>query len=152
MSRDLPQLGRKPFIAVVDRAQRALQAHMVREAHLRGRTELKPAHNAVFARLGSSGARAADMAALNGITRQSMGEIIRDMVDLGLLEMTPDPDDRRAKLVQFTDKGLIVAAEGRTHLQRLERLFAEEFGEEEYETARDVLDRMVGLLERLEEG
>lgn len=151
MSRELPQLGRKPFIAIVDRAHRALQTHMVREAHSRGRTDIKPAHNAVFARLGAEGARAADMAAQNGITRQSMGEIVRDMVDIGLLEMTPDPEDRRAKLVRFTDEGLRFAAGGRAHLRALEEAFAEEFGEEEYETARDVLERLVGLLERLEE-
>ena len=52
------------------------------------------------------------MAARAGITRQSMGEVIREMVDLGLLEMVADPDDRRAKLVRYTDAGLAVAQGG----------------------------------------
>src|SRR5688500_606083 len=104
MSRvDLPRLGQTPLIALVDRANRALQADMVRIAHLRGHPEVKPAHNSVFGTLSAEGSRASDMAARAGITRQSMGEIIREMVDLGILEMRPDPEDRRAKLVTYTD-------------------------------------------------
>jgi DNA-binding MarR family transcriptional regulator len=142
------RLDRKPLIALVDRANRALQADMVRTAHRRGHPELKPAHNSVFATLGRDGARAADMAVRAGITRQSMGEVIREMVALGLLEMRPDPEDKRAKLVTYTDHGLEVSGHGHEHLAELEQRFAEEFGEAEYESARDVLARLVGLLDQ----
>jgi DNA-binding MarR family transcriptional regulator len=149
MSRvDLPRLGRKPFIALVDRANRALQTDMVRTGHRRGHPELKPAHNAVFGTLLPEGSRAADMAVRAGITRQSMGEVIRDLVALDILEMRPDPEDGRAKLVTYSEHGRAVAADGYERLLELETRFAEEFGEEDYDTARKVLDRIVDLLER----
>ncbi|WP_433020918.1 MarR family winged helix-turn-helix transcriptional regulator [Kribbella sp. CA-294648] len=149
MSRvDLPRLGQKPLIALVDRANRALQADMVRIAHLRGHPEVKPAHNSVFGTLAEEGSRASDMAARAGITRQSMGEIIREMVDLGILEMRPDPEDRRAKLVTYTDHGRRVARDGYRHLIELEQRFAEEFGVTEYATAREILGRIAPLLEQ----
>ena len=149
MSRvQLPRLGRKPLIALVDRANRALQADMVQAQHRRGHPEIKPAHNSVFATLAPEGSRAADMAARAGITRQSMGEVIREMVDLGILEMRPDPEDRRAKLVTYTEHGQWVASHGYEHLRELEQRFAEEFGDQEYETARDVLARVANLLDR----
>lgn len=149
MSRvDLPRLGRKPFIALVDRANRALQTDMVRTGHRRGHPELKPAHNAVFGTLLPEGSRAAEMAVRAGITRQSMGEVIRDMVALGILEMRPDPADGRAKLVTYSEHGRQVAADGYAHLNDLEARFAEEFGEEDYETAREVLTRVAELLDR----
>jgi DNA-binding MarR family transcriptional regulator len=149
MSRvDLPRLGRKPFIALVDRANRALQTDMVRTGHRRGHPELKPAHNAVFGTLQPEGSRAAEMAVRAGITRQSMGEVIRDMVALGILEMRPDPADGRAKLVTYSEHGREVAADGYAHLNDLEARFAEEFGEEDYETARKVLTRVADLLDR----
>ncbi len=149
MSRvDLPRPDQKPLIALVDRAHRALQADMVRTAHRDGHPELKPAHNSVFATLAENGSRAADMAVRAGITRQSMGEVIRDMVGLGILEMREDPEDRRAKLVTYTEHGRWVASHGYQHLVELEQRFAEEFGEAEYESARDVLARLVGLLDQ----
>lgn len=142
------RLDRKPLIALVDRASRVLAADMVQAAHRHGHHEVKPAHNSVFATLSRSGSRAADMAARAGITRQSMGEVIREMVALGILEMRPDPDDKRAKLVTYSDYGLEVSGQGHEHMAELEQRFAAEFGEAEYESARDVLARLVGLLDQ----
>jgi DNA-binding MarR family transcriptional regulator len=148
MSRvELTRLDRKPFIALVDRANRALQADMVRHGHRDGHPELKPAHNAVFGTLSPNGSRAADMASRAGITRQSMGEVIRDLVALDILEMRPDPEDGRAKLVTYSDHGREVAADGYAHLKDLERRFTEEFGEDDYNTARSVLARIPDLLD-----
>lgn len=143
MSRVRPD--RKPLIALVHNADKAFQAHMVRSAHGRGRPDIKPAHNFLFAILGDDGDRAANLAQRAGITRQSMGEVIRDLVDLGILEMAPDPHDGRAKIVRYTPEGKAFASEGFRHLRELERVFEEEFGEE-YEAAREVLERVVGLL------
>jgi DNA-binding MarR family transcriptional regulator len=150
MSRaEVPRPDRKPLIGLVDRANRALQSDMVRRAHLDGHTEVKMAHNSVFGTLHAEGARAADMAMRAGITRQSMGEVIRDMVALDLLEMRPDPDDRRAKVVTYSEHGLAVAGDGYQYLIDLEARFAEEFGEREYAIARDVLARIVDVLDRV---
>jgi DNA-binding MarR family transcriptional regulator len=118
---------------------------MIRNAHQRGRPDIKPAHNFLFAILGNDGDRAASLAQRAGITRQSMGEVIRDLVDIGILEMAPDPHDGRAKIVRYTPEGKRFASQGYEHLRDLEVLFEEEFGAD-YEAARTVLDRVVGLL------
>jgi len=81
-----------------------------------------------------------------GITRQSLGEVVREMVDLGILEMRPDPTDRRAKLVTYSEEGLRVAGEGFAHIKDLDRRFVEEFGREDYATARRVLERVAQML------
>jgi DNA-binding MarR family transcriptional regulator len=141
-----PILDRKPMIAIVDRLLRLLATDMLREAHHRGHTQIRPAHDPVFATLPSAGARASDMANRAGITKQSMGEAIRDMVGLGLLEMTEDPTDRRAKLVTFTDAGLEVAHDGKRHMYALEQQWVEKFGKENYETAREVLEGIVEMM------
>jgi DNA-binding MarR family transcriptional regulator len=133
------------MIALVRNADRAFQAHMVRTAHERGRPDIKPAHNFLFAILGDEGDRAANLAQRAGITRQSMGEVVRDLVDLGILEMVPDPDDRRAKIVRYTPDGDAFRRQGFVHLRELERIFEEEFGAE-YEAAREVLERITAML------
>lgn len=134
------------MIYLVHRAHRALQADMVWAAGRRGYPEIKYAFNYVFATLDAAGGRASDMAAQAGITRQSMGEIIREMVDLGLLELHPDPEDRRAKLVTYTDRGLALAGEGYQYILEMEEVFAEKFGKEEFEQVRRVLNRLTSYL------
>ena len=150
MSSPLPQLGQRPLIALIDRANRAFQNHMVEAQHRRGHPVVKHAHNAVFGTLLEGGSRASDMATRAGITRQSMGEVIREMVDLGILEMKPDPEDRRAKLVTYTEAGRELARDGYQHLIDLETRFAEEFGEDEYQLVRKFLERVVTLLDEVE--
>lgn len=137
--------GSVPTLVLVYRANRTLQTNIVREANRRGSPEIKPTFNAVFANLTADGVRASDLAAKAGITRQSMGEVIREMVDLGILQMRPDPRDRRAKLVTFTEKGLAKAQEGREYIFEMEERLVDEVGEQAYEQARYVLSRLVSI-------
>jgi DNA-binding MarR family transcriptional regulator len=67
-------------------------------------------------------------------------------VDLDLLEMRPDPTDGRAKIVTFSARGLEFTRGGMQHIIDLEHRFADEFGAEDYETARRVLEGIVDLL------
>ena len=120
---------------------------MVEMTHAAGRPEIKPSHNAVIAHLPSgTPRRAADLAADAGMTRQSMGELVRELAELGILEAVPDPDDRRAKLVSWTEEGLAMARAGKRHLAAIEQRLEEEFGEE-YESARRVLERVAEVLD-----
>lgn len=146
MSRDDDRPDVEPFIALVEKAARVLRADMIQSAHRRGFTELVPAHNAVFATLPPQGARAVDMAARADITRQSMGEAIRDLARLGIVEMAPDPDDGRAKIVRFTDHGRTVARDGYVHLVDVEDRLREEFGAADLAAARRVLSGIRDLL------
>jgi DNA-binding MarR family transcriptional regulator len=87
------------------------------------------------------------MAARAGITRQSMGEIVRELTSLGILTTAPDPQDRRAKLITYTPAGLELTTAGYQHILDLEASFTEKFGPDQYELVRDALEWVVQLLE-----
>ncbi len=139
-------MDRDPLIHLAEKAARILGADMVREVRRRGFPEIRLAHNAVFATLYGEAARTSDMAARAGITKQSMGEAVRELAELGILEVRPDPEDRRAKLVSYTAEGLEITTQGRIYLEHLEQRFAEQFGEDEYETARRVLEGVIATI------
>lgn len=147
MSRDAAPPDFEPFIAVADKLARALRNDMLTNGHRQGHTEIQSSHNAVFATLPSEGARAADMALRAGITRQSMGEVIREMTRLGVLETIPDPEDRRAKIVRYTDYGYTLAQSGKQHIMDLEERFRAEFGDQDWETTRRVMTQVRAMLE-----
>lgn len=136
-----------PLIALVHRANRELQADMVRHARAAGYEHAKPAHNWVLGTLPAAGARSAELAAQAGITRQSMGEVIRDLVDLGVVRMTPDPDDRRAKLVSYTDSGLEQVQDGMAHIADVDDRMIAALGRGGYEQLRHGLDLVVKVLQ-----
>jgi len=135
-----------PLIALTTKAGRALQADMVVQSNNRGYPEIQQSHNAVFATLPPEGARAADMAARFGITRQSMGEIIRDMADLGIVEMVPDPSDGRAKIVRFTEYGATCAQQGFNYIIELDQTLRDKFGDSDVDATNRVLAGVLELL------
>ncbi len=138
--------SRTPLIALVDRANRALQHDMVRHARAAGYEQAKPAHNAVFGTLPLRGARTSDLAVRAGVTRQSMGEVVRELVDLGVVEMRPDPQDRRAKLVTYTEAGLEQVRSGTAHIVDFDERMVAELGEDGYERLREGLLAVVAVL------
>lgn len=99
-----------------------------------------------------TGARSADLAARAGITRQSMGEVVRELVGMGVLEMTVDPDDARAKRVTYTRAGLQQVEAGRAYVADFDRRLIAELGEDGYQALRHGLDVVVGLLEESRDG
>lgn len=140
---------RKPLIALIHEADRTFNLHMVEMTHAAGRPEIKPSHNAIVAHLPSGiPRRAADLAADAGMTRQSMGELVRELTELGFVETVPDPDDRRAKLVSWTPDGLAIARTGKRHLAAIEQRLEAELGKD-YEVVRRVLERLDEILEDL---
>lgn len=146
MSRALRRPERRPLISLVDKAHRALQADMIRAAQASGQPEAKLAHNAVFATLQLEGSRAADMAARAGITRQSMGEVVRDLERLGLVETVPDPEDGRARIVRYTKAGLVSAQAGYDRIIELDEKIAKVLGPQAYEVLRNALEQIPALV------
>jgi DNA-binding MarR family transcriptional regulator len=75
-----------------------------------------------------------------------MGEVVRDMVELGILEMTPDPADRRAKLVTYTEKGRRALRKGQRYNTELERRIIDTLGHETYQHLRSGLIALAEML------
>ena len=70
-----------------------------------GHHSLSYAHSMVFASLDAEGTSQAELARRIGVTRQAVNQPVADLVELGLVTLTPDPSDRRAKVVELTDEG-----------------------------------------------
>ncbi len=70
-----------------------------------GYGQIRLAHLHVPRNLDFEGTRLTEMAALSGLTKQAMGELVNDFVEFGLVERRPDPEDGRAKIVTFTSEG-----------------------------------------------
>lgn len=52
------------------------------------------------------GTRISVMAERAGITKQAMGVFVRELEEMGLVTVSMDDTDRRARIVQYTDAGL----------------------------------------------
>ena len=89
----------------------------------------RAAHLALFPHIElQGGTRITDLATKVGTTKQAVGQLIDELERQGAVERLPDPDDRRAKRVQFTDAGKASILAGLSHLRGIERELARAIG------------------------
>lgn len=83
----------------------SVQGELFQRLHDEGFDDIVPRHGVVLAYLRSEGIRGTELARLSGQLKQVVGVIVDDLEMLGYVQRTPDPADRRAKLIVPTARG-----------------------------------------------
>jgi DNA-binding MarR family transcriptional regulator len=104
---------------------------------------LRAVHAQVFECLDPGGTRLTTLAERAQMSHQAMGEMVGELVRLGYLERTPDPEDRRARLIRPTALGRAELARGITQLRLLYDRWQRELDDEL------TVDRVVAALDTL---
>jgi DNA-binding MarR family transcriptional regulator len=131
-----------PLTGLLDVAKEAMLGEFERELAARGYGDIRPTHGCVFRFVRDDGMRLTRLAELAGITKQSTGELVDDLVDRAYVERVPDPDDRRAKLIRLTDRGREAQRVGFGLIVELERRWADRFGAGRIADLREVLEEI----------
>jgi DNA-binding MarR family transcriptional regulator len=120
-----------------------LQDELFTKLAEQGYDDLHPRHGAVLAYLDEDGIRATELAHLSGRHKQVIGRIVDELEALGYVERRPDPEDRRAKLIFPTARGLDQVRLGDEIVAEIEARHAQEIGARTYAEFRDVLRGVV---------
>ncbi|MGF1465057.1 MAG: MarR family winged helix-turn-helix transcriptional regulator [Sandaracinaceae bacterium] len=111
-----------------------------------GHRGVKPAHTQVFTALPLAGARLTELADRVGITKQSMGVLVRELVRLGYLERQPDPRDGRASVIRFSPRGVALLEDAVAATRTVEAEYATAIGEARVAELRGALADLVEAL------
>jgi DNA-binding MarR family transcriptional regulator len=103
-------------------------SRQVAEGAARAGYAVKPSHSAVFGQMTDQGARLTELARVANMTPQAMGELVDELEGLGYLVRTPDPTDRRAKLIMLTESGRQCVAAGVATIGDIEDRITEALG------------------------
>ncbi len=112
-------------------------------------TRVRPAHTALFPHIDLEGTRQTVLASRLGISKQAVGQLVDDLVAMGMVERVPDPDDARARLVCFTATGRLALLDGLAVLMQLQAELEGRLGAEVMHTLQQ---NLAALLSALEEG
>ncbi|WP_298670333.1 MarR family winged helix-turn-helix transcriptional regulator [uncultured Sphingomonas sp.] len=95
----------------------------------------------LFANIANGVTRPARLAHNLGMTRQSMGQMIDELVRRRILLVTPDPADGRASIVRFSPEGRALTSAARATMRAIERELAERLGPAAAEQLETLLAR-----------
>jgi DNA-binding MarR family transcriptional regulator len=91
------------------------------------------------------GGRLTDLALAMRISKQGLGQLATSLAREGLVDVLPDPVDKRAKIIRRTARGDDVMRVIRSAIEDVENRCRAEVGNEHYETFLDVLRVFAGV-------
>jgi DNA-binding MarR family transcriptional regulator len=143
MARDWKIHDDRPLPALLNEVKELaiseLHARLAEEGH----GEIRPGHGCVFRFVEREGSRLTELADRSGLTKQAVGEVVDDLVDLGYVERVGDPRDARAKLIRLTDRGWEGQATAQRIFADIEKRWAREIGREDMAGLRRTLEAIV---------
>ncbi len=131
---------RHNLAVLLELAYKKLDAALIAQLRANGYADLRPAHSQVFGAIPAEGARVGEMAAQAGITQQSMSELVDSLERLGYLERRPDPRDRRARIIVFTERGWKAVRAGIATVDSIEQDWAKRIGAKQVAAVRKALE------------
>lgn len=129
------------------RASRTVNAAIVRGLQERGFGQLRAAHTALLSNLDMNGARLTTVAERAGMTKQAMGRLADELIGLGYIARSPDPSDRRAVRLNFTESGLDLMQQSFAVMAGIETRCRRRIGKHEYAAMLDGLSKIDEVLE-----
>lgn len=137
MSDDVPAPARHllmiDLLSAVYWFDEALQAGLA----ARGWSQVSRIQSLVLANVASGVNRAVQLAKNLGVSRQSMSQTLADMEAHGLIDIAPDPTDKRARVVTFSAKSGPLRDDAVMILKVIEDTLASRIGAPKVEALRD---------------
>lgn len=129
-----------PLIDLLLRGFRWFEDGLLSRLAEAGWPEITRAHSLVFAHLDLEGTRPSELARRIGISRQAVNQTLGELVELGLVEILPDPASRRSKLVVLTPVGKATVGSAHAVFSELEDALAERIGQASVTELRSALE------------
>ncbi len=136
--------GAHAFVALdrlQQRAQREVGARLPPDA-----AGLRGSHGRILDMIGPDGSRPTELARGAWISKQAIGQRVKELEELGWVTVAPDPDDGRAVRVRRTAEGDRVRTGAVRAIRRMEHDWAQQVGVERYRAFREVLDELGSLV------
>ena len=133
-----PQIG-----ALLRMAWEDLQATILRGQQEAGFDDFRDSHWALLRYPGPDGLRPSELAARNGLSKQTINNLLRELEALGYVRLVPDPEDRRARLIRLTERGWAVYKLGSKLSRSVGRKWSKMVGEDRFAEFEAVLRDIV---------
>ena len=121
------------LVSAVHWFDEALQAGLA----ARGWTSVTRIQSLVLANLATGVNRATRLARNLGVSRQAMSQTLAEMEDRGLVIVSPDPDDKRARLVSFSPHSAGIRDDAIMILKVVEATLASRIGARRLDDLKD---------------
>ncbi len=109
-------------------ALRDFQSRCAEKLHARGYTQLTATHLTILSYIDPEGTRIVTLADRAGMTKQSMGDLVRELEKQGYVERSPDPGDKRAVMIKMVQSNTTFLADAYNIIAEIQSEYAATLG------------------------
>lgn len=124
-------------------ALRDFQSRCAEKLHARGYTQLSATHLTILSYIDPAGTRIVTLAERAGMTKQSMGDLIRELEAQGYVERSPDPGDKRAVIIKMVQTNTTFLADAYNIIAEIQSEYAAALGGSGAEQLRTLLKALL---------
>jgi len=140
---DLLEMRQDNIGRLFQRAARAYSELALEKFKKYGYEDLSLFHTALISNLDVEGSQISTIAERAGVSKQAMGQLAKELEAKGLIQRVPDPSDKRAVLLKFTDDGIKFLEVAYQIKLEIESEYADIIGDENMLILRDLLGQLV---------
>ena len=123
------------------------EKRIIRGVQASGHPNIRASHQIVFSNIGLGRARVTELAERAQVTQQAMGKTLKELESLGYVERAVDSEDRRAKAITLTAKGLQLMDDTLAVTASVNSYYAEIIGQPEMDQLESKLRNAANKLE-----
>ncbi len=127
---------------------RAFNDQTTHKIQTAGHATVRVSHLALMRNMDENGTRITALARRAGMTKQAMGQLVREFQELGYIVLRPDPTDRRAKLATYTELGQLLAEAAERSTEEVQADFRKALGKGGLKELRKSLARLADRLKQ----
>jgi len=116
-----------------------MEAQVFEGAERGGYGGVTPAMSRLYGHIRREPVGLSELARQLGVSRQAIHKMVGEAVQMGFLELVDSEEDKRIKLVRFSEKGLRMAESARQEMESIEQRVAEKIGQKDLEELRRIL-------------
>lgn len=118
---------------------RAFETELIEKLREKGISDVSMSDFNVIRHLDPQGSQISEIARLAGLSKQAIGRTVAELEVKEIVRTTADLEDRRAKRVQFTEKGANLVSTAIEIIIGIEARYKSELGESDYQRLRQLL-------------
>lgn len=135
---DLKEIRQKSLSRIVHNLRMHLSGRLIGKMHTMGYPSCSFQHTAVFANIDLEGTNIVTLADRANISKQAMSKLVKDIEEMGYVEIVKDPKDSRAVLVMLTDLGAELIINIQTGIRELREEVENVIGKGKVETFLEI--------------
>jgi DNA-binding MarR family transcriptional regulator len=146
--RGAPDEREVPLPALLTQAKDITIDLLHRQLREEGFEGIRYRHGSVFRFIDPDGSRLTALAERSGLTKQAIGEVVDELERLGYVERAADPNDRRAKIIRLTERGVAGQVAAARIIGDIEQRWAGHLGQDRIAMLRRTMAEIIALQSR----